>query len=69
MLLPIWEATEGQDGYVSLEVDPGLAADTAGTLEQAIELHEAVGRPNLYIKIPATQEGLPAIEDRTIASS
>ena len=53
----------GADGYVSLEVDPTLAHDTDGTLEQAIELHDAVDRPNVYIKIPATLEGLPAIED------
>jgi len=63
VLRPISDATGGQDGYVSLEVDPGLAFDTEGTLEQAIELHEAVERPNVYIKIPATPEGLPAIED------
>lgn len=63
VLRPIWERTNGQDGYVSLEVDPGLASDTEGTLEQAIELHEAVERPNVYIKIPATVPGLSAIED------
>ena len=63
VLRPIWERTEGQDGYVSLEVDPTLAHDTERTLEQAIRLHDEVGRPNVLIKIPATLEGLPAIED------
>jgi transaldolase len=60
---PVWDATNGQDGYVSLEVDPGLAFDTKATFDQAVELHAEVERPNLYIKIPATKEGLPAIED------
>ncbi|HWE80262.1 MAG TPA: transaldolase [Gaiellaceae bacterium] len=59
----VWDGTEGRDGYVSLEVDPDLAFDTKGTFEQAVELHAAVDRPNLYVKIPATREGLPAIED------
>ena len=54
---------DGQDGYVSLEVDPTLANKTDETLEQAIELHDEVDRPNVLIKIPATLEGLPAIED------
>src|SRR3954471_1628483 len=60
---PVWERTRGEDGYVSIEVEPGLASDTAGQFAQAIELHEAIGRPNLYVKIPATEAGLPAIED------
>ena len=63
VLRPVWERTGGRDGYVSLEVDPGLADDTDATLEQAVELHDAVGRPNVYIKIPATVPGLSAIED------
>jgi hypothetical protein len=63
VLRPVWERTGGRDGYVSLEVDPGLADDTEATLEQAVELHDAVGRPNVYIKIPATVPGLSAIED------
>jgi transaldolase len=53
----------GRDGYVSLEVDPTLANRTDETLEQAIALHDEVGTPNVLIKIPATLEGLPAIED------
>src|SRR5581483_9920880 len=63
VLRPVWERTNGLDGYVSLEVDPGLASDTQATFEQAVELHERVQRDNLYIKIPATKAGVPAIED------
>ncbi len=63
VLRPVWDATGGADGYVSLEVDPGLAHDERGTVEQAVDLHGRVDRPNVYIKIPATVEGLPAIED------
>ena len=61
IMLPVYQATDGQDGRVSIEVEPGLAHDTAGTVEQVRELHAAVDRPNVYIKIPATVEGLPAI--------
>jgi transaldolase len=63
VLRPVWERTNGLDGFVSLEVDPNLAFETRGTYEQAVDLHERVERDNLYIKIPATVEGLPAIED------
>jgi transaldolase len=59
---PVWEASGGRDGFVSLEVDPGLAFDTEATFEQALDLHARVARQNLYVKIPATKEGLPAIE-------
>lgn len=55
-------ATHGQDGYVSLEVSPTLARDTQGTIAEARELVKRVNRPNLMIKVPATAEGLPAIE-------
>ena len=61
-----WETTGGVDGRVSLEVDPGLARDTDGTVAQAIDLWKAVDRPNLLVKIPATEAGLPAIT-RTLA--
>jgi transaldolase len=61
IMLPIYRTTDGQDGRVSIEVEPDLAHDTAGTVEQAKELYAAVDRPNVYIKIPATVEGLPAI--------
>jgi transaldolase len=60
---PVWEGGAGRDGYVSLEVDPGLAYDTLATYREAIRLHEAVDRPNLMVKIPATKPGLAAIED------
>jgi transaldolase len=63
VLRPVWEASGGDDGFVSLEVDPGLAYDREETFEQAIDLHERVDRPNLFVKIPATMLGLPAIED------
>jgi transaldolase len=59
----IWEAGSGRDGYVSLEVDPGLAYDTLATFREAMRLHEAVDRPNLMVKIPATKPGLAAIEE------
>jgi transaldolase len=59
--LPLYESTHGVDGRVSIEVDPRLAKDTGRTVEEAKKLHEAVGRPNVLIKIPATVEGLPAI--------
>jgi len=61
VFLPVHEATGGQDGRVSIEVDPRLAHDTAGTVEAAKALAAAVDRPNVLIKIPATVEGLPAI--------
>jgi len=61
IMAPIYRASQGEDGRVSIEVDPGLAHDTAKTVEQVKELHAAVDRPNVYIKIPATVEGLPAI--------
>jgi transaldolase len=63
LLYPVWSETDGLDGYVSLEVDPDLAHDTDGTIEQAQRFHETVGKPNLYVKIPATKAGLPAIEE------
>ena len=64
---PIYDRTGGGDGYVSLEVSPLLARDTQGTVDEAKRLYQTVGRPNLMIKIPATPEGIPAIED-TIAA-
>jgi len=64
---PIWERTRGVDGWVSLEVSPLLAHDTASTLGEARALHARAGRPNLFIKIPGTPEGLPAIEEAIFA--
>jgi transaldolase len=61
VLRPQWEASDGVDGRVSIEVDPRLAHDTDTTIGQAVELWKIVDRPNLLIKIPATREGLPAI--------
>lgn len=58
---PLWEATQGVDGRVSIEVDPRLANETDKTAAQAVELWKIVDRPNLLIKIPATKAGLPAI--------
>jgi transaldolase len=60
---PVHERTDRVDGWVSLEVSPVLAYDTASTIAQAKELHARAGRPNLLIKIPGTREGLPAIEE------
>jgi transaldolase len=64
---PIWDRTRGVDGWVSLEVSPLLAHDTAGTLAAAQALRARAGRPNLLIKIPGTKEGLPAIEEAIFA--
>ena len=58
---PLYDRTDGQDGYVSLEVNPHLAHDTSGTLQEARRLWGALNRPNVFIKVPATTEGLPAI--------
>ncbi len=62
VLKPVYEQTQRRDGYVSFEVSPHLAHDTQGTLEEARRLWRAVGRDNLMIKVPATPEGIPAIE-------
>jgi transaldolase/glucose-6-phosphate isomerase len=62
VLAPVYQRTDGRDGYVSLEVSPELAHDTQATVEEARRLHEAVARPNVLIKVPATPEGIPAIE-------
>jgi transaldolase len=66
VLFPVWEATGGLDGRVSIEVDPRLAHETDATIAQAQELWHTVDRPNAMIKIPATEAGLPAIT-RTLA--
>jgi transaldolase len=63
----VYERTNGVDGFVSLEVSPLLAYDTASTLKAAKELHARAGQPNLFIKIPGTKEGLPAIEEAIFA--
>src|SRR6266700_3475905 len=61
LLRPIYDRTEGKDGYVSLEVSPELAHDTQGTIHEAARFWKMVNRPNLMIKIPATPEGIPAV--------
>ena len=65
LLRPTYERTDGQDGFVSLEVSPGVAYDTLGTIEEARLLWSLVKRPNVMIKVPATREGLPAIQQLT----
>ena len=60
---PIYDQTNGSDGYVSVEVSPRLANDTNGTVEAAKWLHKLVNRPNVYIKIPATAECIPSIKE------
>ena len=67
LLAGVFKASDGLDGRVSLEVEPGLARDTQATIEQAALLHGKVGRDNLLIKIPGTREGLPAIR-RSLAA-
>jgi len=67
LFLPVFQRTSGVDGFVSLEVSPLLAYDTASTVSTAKELFARAGRPNLHIKIPGTREGLPAIEEATFA--
>jgi transaldolase len=63
LLRPVWDATNGLDGYVSMEVDPNFAYDTEATIDEATRFHEWIDRPNLYVKIPGTAPGLPAIEE------
>ncbi len=67
LFLPVYERTNGVDGYVSLEVSPLLAYDPHKTIEAAKELHAKAGRKNLFIKIPGTGAGLPAIEEAIFA--
>jgi transaldolase / glucose-6-phosphate isomerase len=61
VFFPLYEKLEARDGFVSLEVNPHLARDTEGTIAEARRLWKAAGRPNIFIKVPATKEGLPAI--------
>jgi transaldolase len=60
---PIWERTKGADGWVSMEVSPLIASDTKATIASALAIHKQADRPNLYVKIPGTPEGVPAIEE------
>jgi transaldolase len=67
LMADVWDNGAGLRGYVSIEVDPTLAYDTEATYVQAKQLHEVIDKPNLYVKIPATRPGLPAIEDMIAA--
>lgn len=67
LLRPVYDATAGVDGFVSLEVSPEIAYDTEATVAAARQLHARAGRPNLFIKIPGTTQGLPAIEESIFA--
>lgn len=62
LMRPVWDATDGRDGFASLEVSPFLAGDTRGTIEEGRRLWKALARPNVFIKVPGTSEGMPAIE-------
>lgn len=64
---PEFDRTQGLDGWVSMEVSPLLASDTRGTIAAAAAIHKSAGRPNLYVKIPGTPEGVPAIEEAIFA--
>jgi transaldolase len=61
IMRPVYDESGGEDGFVSIEVAPGLARDTQGTIAAARQLHERINQPNLYVKIPGTAEGIPAI--------
>jgi transaldolase len=64
VLRPVWESgSRARDGYVSIEVDPTLAHETKATIDQAVRFHDTIDRPNLYVKIPGTKAGLPAVEE------
>src|SRR5919106_2750338 len=63
LMRSVWDETRGLKGYVSLEVDPQLANETEETIEEAQRFHDTVDRSNLFVKIPATKAGLPAIEE------
>jgi transaldolase len=67
LFLPAFEASDGVDGWVSMEVSPLLAADTSGSIEAAARISRQADRPNLFVKIPGTPEGIPAIEESILA--
>ncbi len=67
LMRSVWDGGQGLKGYVSIEVDPTLAYETEATIEEARRLHGLIERPNLYVKIPATRDGLPAIEEMIAA--
>lgn len=61
LLLPIYKESKGDDGFVSIEVSPLLASNTAGTVEEGLKLFKRLGRPNIMVKVPGTPEGIPAV--------
>jgi transaldolase len=63
IFMPVYERTRGEDGFISLEVQPDIAYDQQATIDEATRLHELVDRPNLFVKIPATLQGIVAIEE------
>lgn len=63
LMLPVYERTDGLDGFVSIEVNPKLAHDTEGTIQEAKRLYSILNKPNVMIKVPATEEGIPAITE------
>ena len=63
IFMPVYERTSGEDGFISLEVQPDIAYDQRATIEEAARLHQMIERPNLFVKIPATLQGLVAIEE------
>src|SRR5215216_2158785 len=63
IFMPVYERTGGEDGFISLEVQPDIAYDSQATIDEATRLHEMVDRPNLFVKIPATLQGVVAIEE------
>jgi transaldolase len=65
LLRPTWDASDGRDGFVSFECTPDLADDTSATVAQALELWDRLARPNVMIKVPATEAGVPAVEELT----
>jgi transaldolase len=65
LLLPVYQSTDGRDGFVSFECTPDLADDTPATISQALDLWDRLARPNVMIKVPATDAGIPAIEELT----
>lgn len=62
LLLPLYKESNGNDGFVSIEVSPLLARNTVGTIEEAVRIHQELSRPNVLVKVPGTKEGLPAIQ-------
>lgn len=67
LLRPVFDASDRLDGWVSMEVSPLLTSDTQGSIDAALQIHQQADRPNLFVKIPGTPEGIPAIEASILA--